>query len=42
MIQADRELDFRAFEVESCLSVDVEQDAIGHKMQMVPGFVFND
>lgn len=42
VFQTDREMGFTPFEVKSCPIVDIEQDAVGHNMQTVPGFVFND
>lgn len=41
VVQTDMELGFTAFEVGSCPTVDVEQHVLGHKIQTIPGFVFN-
>lgn len=41
VIQTDMELGFTDFEVESCPTVDIELHVIGHKIQTIPGFVFN-
>lgn len=42
VIRTDMELGFTPFKVESCPVAATEQQAVGRKIQTIPGFVFND